>query len=72
MVAQVCQCEELYIVRSAERGVRGFVHCSWASQVALVVRNLPASAGNMRDTGSVPGLGRSLEEGMTIHSSILA
>ena len=59
MVAHVCQCEELYIVHSAERGVRGFVHCSWASQVALVVKNLPASAGNMRDTGSVPGLGRS-------------
>ena len=32
MVAQVCQCEELYLVHSAERGVRGFVHCSWASQ----------------------------------------
>ena len=53
MVAQVCQCEELYIVYSAERGVRAFVHCSWASQVALVVKNLPANA------GSVPGLGRS-------------
>ena len=24
-----------------------------------VVRNLPASAGDIRDTGSVPGLGRS-------------
>ena len=34
-----------------------------ASQVALVVRNLPANAGNIRDTGSIPGLGRSLEGG---------
>ena len=30
-----------------------------ASQVALVVKNLPASAGDVRDVGSVPGLGRS-------------
>ena len=29
----------------------------WASQVALVVKNLPA--GDTRDAGSVPGLGRS-------------
>ena len=32
---------------------------SLASQVALVVKNLPANAGDMRDTGSIPGLGRS-------------
>ena len=30
-----------------------------ASQVVLVVKNLPASAGHIRDVGSVPGLGRS-------------
>ena len=30
-----------------------------ASQVVLVVKNLPANAGNKRDTGSSPGLGRS-------------
>ena len=29
-----------------------------ASQVALVVKNLPANAGDIRDVGSVPGLGR--------------
>ena len=28
------------------------------SQVALVVKNLPASAGDTRGTGSIPGLGR--------------
>ena len=32
---------------------------SGASQVALVVKNLPASAGDIKDTGSIPGLGRS-------------
>ena len=30
-----------------------------ASQVALVVKNLPAGSGDVRDVGSVPGLGRS-------------
>ena len=30
-----------------------------ASQVALVVKNLPANAGDIRDVGSIPGLGRS-------------
>ena len=30
----------------------------WASQVQLVVKNLLASAGDIRDVGSVPGLGR--------------
>ena len=36
---------------------------SWTSQVALVVKNLPANAGNKRDAGLIPGLGRSLGEG---------
>ena len=31
----------------------------FTSQVALVVKNLPASAGHIRDMGSVPGWGRS-------------
>lgn len=30
-------------------------------QVALVVRNPPANAAEARDSGSTPGLGRSLE-----------
>ena len=34
-----------------------------ASKVALVVKNLLANAGDIRDTGSVPGLGRSSEGG---------
>ena len=44
----------------------------WVSQVALVEKNLPASTRVVRDAGSIPGLGRSLEKEMTIHSSILA
>ena len=35
----------------------------WASQVALVVKNLLANAGDARDVGSVSGLGRSRGEG---------
>ena len=31
----------------------------WASQVALVIKNPPASAGDIRDGGSIPGSGRS-------------
>ena len=30
----------------------------WASQEALVVKNLPASAGNVRDMGAIPGSGK--------------
>ena len=43
-----------------------------ASQVALVVKNTPAYAGDVKDAGSIPGLGRSLEKEMAHHSSILA
>ena len=32
--------------------------CMGASQVALVVKNLPANAGDIKDAGLIPGLGR--------------
>ena len=35
----------------------------WASQVALVVKNLPANAGDMRDADLILGLERSPEGG---------
>ena len=31
----------------------------WAYQVVLVVKNPPANVGDIRDSGSIPGLGRS-------------
>lgn len=34
--------------------------------------NLPASAGDIRDVGSIVGLGRSPGGGMAVHSGILA
>ena len=33
----------------------------WASQVAQVVKNPPANAGDVRDEGLIPASGRSLE-----------
>ena len=32
---------------------------NWTSQVALMVQDPPAAAGDIRDMGSIPGLGRS-------------
>ena len=37
-----------------------------------MVKNLPANAGDVKDVGSLPGLGRSPGGGMAAHSSILA
>ena len=42
------------------------------SQVVLVVKNLLAYAGDIRDVGSIPGQEDPLEEDMEDHSSILA
>ena len=38
----------------------------------LEVKNLPASAGLVRDAGSIPGQEDPMEEGMATHSSIPA
>ena len=35
------------------------IHRARASQAALVVKNPPANSGDIRDMGSIPGLGRS-------------
>ena len=34
---------------------------AWASRLALVVKNLPVNAGDIRDVGAMPGSGRSPE-----------
>ena len=39
--------------------------------VALVVKNRATNIGDIREAGSIPGWGKPLEEGMSIHSSIL-
>ena len=38
--------------------------------VALVVKNPPVNAGDLRDMGSIPGWEDPLEEGMATHSSV--
>ena len=43
-----------------------------ASRVVLVLKNLPANAGDVRDIGSIPGSGRSPGGGIATDSSILA
>ena len=40
--------------------------------VVLVLKNPPANAGDIEDLGSFPRSGRSMEEGMAAHCSILA
>ena len=44
-----------------------------AFQVVLVVKNPPANAGDIRDSGSIPGLGRSpgVGNGNPLHYSYL-
>ena len=43
----------------------------WSFPGGSVVKNLPASAGDARDAGSIPGSGNPLEQEMATHSSIL-
>ena len=43
-----------------------------SSPVAPVVKNLPANAGDIRDSGSTPGLGRTHGGEHGNHSNILA
>ena len=44
----------------------------WDSQMALVVKNPHANAGDVRDAGSMPGQEDLLEKGTANHSNILA
>ena len=43
----------------------------WASQVVLMVKNPPAGVGDIRDTGSIPGVEDPLEKEMATHSVFL-
>ena len=45
---------------------------TWTSYVVLVVKKLPANAGDTRDSGLIPGSGRAPGGEMATHSSILA
>ena len=54
------------------RELNSYIHSRWASQVALVVKNPPAKAGDVRDEGSIPGWGRSPGGGHGNHSGIFS
>ena len=55
------------------RFVLSLTSCNNNSQVVLVVRNLPANAGDTRDVGLIPGLGRfpGVEHGTSLQYSCL-
>ena len=50
-------------VHGEKRELREGQHGKWAIQVELAVKNLPANAGDTRDSGSIPGFERSPGEG---------
>ena len=54
-----CNVWTIYIIMKSHQLLRHDYWTSWASQVALMVKNPPARAGDKRDSGSVPGWGRS-------------
>ena len=46
--------------------------CTWDFPSSSVVKNSPVNAGDVKDVGWIPGSGRSQEQKMATHSSILA
>ena len=61
----------IFQARVLEWGAIAFEYKFGASHVALVVKNLSVNTGDLRESGSIPGSGRSLEEDMATHSNIL-
>ena len=51
------------ISKGGKRGTWGILGARRASHVVLAIKNPPASAGDVRDMGSIPGSGRSPGEG---------
>ena len=50
----------------------GTILNAWGFRSGSVVKKLPANEGDKRDTGSIPGLGKSPGKDIATHSSILA
>ena len=63
-------CTKAFFRKDWVLGTSDHCICVRASQVVLVVKNLPASAGELRDAASIPE--DPLEEGMASRSSVLA
>ena len=60
---RVCSSLESVMISMAIRNKRRYLSDQRASQVALVVKNLAASAGDVKDMGSIPGSGGSPGKG---------
>ena len=60
-----------FSVQPGKKRVINFLWLTWASQVALVVRNLAANAADIRDIGLIPGSGRCLKVGRATYCSFL-
>ena len=58
----MCVCVYTYVYMCVHIHIY-IVYIYMASQVVLVIKNLPANIGDVRDKGSLPGLGRSPVEG---------
>ena len=58
--------------QSISQGFMGFPYFEKASQVELVGKNQPASAGGIRDRSLILGREDALEEGRVAHPSVLA
>ena len=50
----------------------GTILNAWGFHSGSVVKKLPANEGDKRDTGSIPGLGKSPGKDIATHSSVLA
>ena len=55
--------QSLSLASGHVKTLKRWLPCIRAFQVALVVKNLPVNAGDKRDAGLIPGLGRSLGGG---------
>ena len=53
----------IFTAEQSDSVIHIYVYVYTASQVVLVVKNPPASAGDVRDMGSIPGSGRYPEGG---------
>ena len=58
---EVCHLDALfsYVSCMGEKHFKSPNSTTWTYPVALVVKNLPANAGDAKDVGSIPGSGRS-------------
>ena len=63
VMVRLCVCVCVCCGSGTVKGTLLFGVTKWASWVALLVKNPPANAGDLRDMGLIPGSGRSPGEG---------